>query len=139
MSDQQQTLSIPSLLLLAAFTALTIRYFFFTKPSTATPRANPRGANPADVEQVVTMFPQIGRREIIWDLQRNGGSVAATTERVLSRGGLDAVSGALLAIDPVDCTVSRADYEAVYSRRFRSSLLCLLLRRLVTLTRVRGR
>lgn len=67
------------------------------------------------------------------------GSVAATTERVLSRGGLDAVSGALLAIDPVDCTVSRADYEAVYSRRFRSSLLCLLLRRLVTLTRVRGR
>ena len=99
MSDQQQTLSIPSLVLLAAFTALTIRYFFFSKSSTSTPRANPRAANPADVEQVATMFPQIGRREIIWDLQRNGGSVAATTERILARGGLDAVSGALLAIE----------------------------------------
>ncbi|MCJ1314743.1 hypothetical protein MMC15_000055 [Xylographa vitiligo] len=32
------------------------------------------------------MFPQVGRREIIWDLQRNGGSVAATTERILGRG-----------------------------------------------------
>jgi coupling of ubiquitin conjugation to ER degradation protein 1 len=99
MSDQQQTLSIPSLLLLAAFTALTIRYFFFTKPSANTPSSNPRAANPAEVEQVATMFPQISRREIIWDLQRNGGSVAATTERILARGGLDAVSGPLLAID----------------------------------------
>lgn len=90
MSDQQQTLSIPSLLLLAAFTAITIRYFFFTNSSTTTPRTNPRTANPAHVEQIATMFPQIGRREIIWDLQRNGGSVAATTERILSRGGLDA-------------------------------------------------
>ncbi|KAL2040450.1 hypothetical protein N7G274_006893 [Stereocaulon virgatum] len=90
MSEQQQTLSIPSLLLLAAFTALTIRYFFFTKPSATTHRSNPRTANPADVEQVATMFPQISRREIIWDLQQNGGSVAATTERILARGGLDA-------------------------------------------------
>jgi len=91
MSDQQQTLSIPSLLLLAAFTALTIRYFFFTKSSTATPRGNPRAANPADVEQIAMMFPQIERRAIIWDLQRNGGIVAATTERILGRGGLDTV------------------------------------------------
>lgn len=91
MPDQQQTLSVPSLLLLAAFAALTIRYFFFTQPSTSSSRTNPRAANPADVEQIATMFPQIGRREIIWDLQRNGGSVNATTERILSRGGLDAV------------------------------------------------
>ena len=27
----------------------------------------------------------------MWDLQRNGGSVGATTERILSRGGLDMV------------------------------------------------
>lgn len=91
MPDQQQTLSVPSLLLLAAFAALTIRYFFFTQPSTSSPRTNPRAANPADVEQIATMFPQIGRREIIWDLQRNGGSVNATTERILGRGSLDPV------------------------------------------------
>ncbi len=91
MSDQQQTISVPSLLLLAAFTALTIRYFFFGKSSVSPSRTNPRAANPADIEQIATMFPQIGRREIIWDLQRNGGSVAATTERILSRGSLDQV------------------------------------------------
>lgn len=39
------------------------------------------------------MFPQIGRREIQWDLQRNGGSPAATTERILSGRGLEVVSG----------------------------------------------
>ena len=27
----------------------------------------------------------------MWDLQRNGGSVGATTERILSRGRLDMV------------------------------------------------
>ena len=91
MPDQQQTLSVPSLLLLAAFAAVTIRYFFFAKPSPSSPGPNPRAANPADVEQIAIMFPQIGRREIIWDLQRNGGSVNATTERILSRGFLDTV------------------------------------------------
>ncbi|CAF9935638.1 MAG: hypothetical protein HETSPECPRED_009854 [Heterodermia speciosa] len=35
------------------------------------------------------MFPQLDRRAIQWDLHRNGGSIAATTERVLSRGSLD--------------------------------------------------
>jgi len=100
MSDQQQTLSIPSLLLLAAFTALTIRYFFFTKSSTTAPRGNPRIANPADVEQIAMMFPQIERRAIIWDLQRSGGSAAATTERILGRGSLDTVSIAPNVLKP---------------------------------------
>ncbi|KAL9598062.1 MAG: hypothetical protein Q9219_004756 [cf. Caloplaca sp. 3 TL-2023] len=34
------------------------------------------------------MFPQLSRRDIQWDLQLNGGSVQATTERVLSGRGL---------------------------------------------------
>ena len=38
------------------------------------------------------MFPQVARRSIMWDLQRNGGSVAATTERILSGRGLEEVS-----------------------------------------------
>lgn len=95
MSDQQQqTLSIPSLLLLAALSALAVRYFFFTPASSSTTSTRSRTANPADVEQISQMFPQISRRDIMWDLQRNGGSVAATTERVLSRGTLDTVSRA---------------------------------------------
>ena len=111
MPDQQQTLSVPSLLLLAAFAALTIRYFFFAKATTSSSRTNPRAVNPADVEQIATMFPQIGRREIIWDLQQNGGSVNATTERILGRGSLDAVgySNLVLARVMSFLTVARAD------------------------------
>jgi hypothetical protein len=37
------------------------------------------------------MFPQLSRRDIAWDLQRNGGNAAATTERVLSGRPLDTV------------------------------------------------
>ncbi|RVX68660.1 hypothetical protein B0A52_07087 [Exophiala mesophila] len=35
------------------------------------------------------MFPQLSRRDIMWDLHRNRGSVQATTERVLTGRGLD--------------------------------------------------
>lgn len=48
--------------------------------------------NPAHVEQVAQMFPQLDRRTIMWDLQRNGGSVQATSERVLTGRGLEVVS-----------------------------------------------
>jgi coupling of ubiquitin conjugation to ER degradation protein 1 len=37
------------------------------------------------------MFPQLSTRDIMWDLQRNGGNVAATTERILTGRGLDTV------------------------------------------------
>lgn len=37
------------------------------------------------------MFPQLSRRDIAWDLSRNGGNVAATTERALS-GRVESVS-----------------------------------------------
>ncbi|KAF6224811.1 hypothetical protein HO133_010005 [Letharia lupina] len=116
MPDQQQTLSVPSLLLLAAFAALTIRYFFFTKPSTSSPRANPRAVNPADVEQIATMFPQIGRREIIWDLQRNGGSVNATTERILGRGRLDPPPPSFQPVIPAGATPSTANTTLAQSK-----------------------
>lgn len=38
----------------------------------------------AAVERIQQMFPQVDRRTILWDLQRNGGSIATTTERILS-------------------------------------------------------
>ncbi|KAL9639005.1 MAG: hypothetical protein Q9164_001206 [Protoblastenia rupestris] len=93
MSDNQ-TVSVPSLILLGVLSALAVRYFFFTptsqSPSGPRPR-NSRQANPHDVEQIATMFPQIPRRDIMWDLQRSGGNSAATTERILGTGGLETV------------------------------------------------
>lgn len=49
-------------------------------------------AREADIERIQQMFPQVPRRSIMWDLQRNGGNVVATTERVLSGRGLEVVS-----------------------------------------------
>lgn len=45
----------------------------------------------AAVEHIQQIFPYADRREIWWDLRRNGVNVANTTERILS-GRLDTVS-----------------------------------------------
>jgi len=50
------------------------------------------------VETVAAMFPQLSRRDIEWDLQRNGGSVQATTERVLRDGRLSLVRSQALFV-----------------------------------------
>lgn len=74
---------------------LAVKYFFFS--SAANPgqqsrnAANNVRAREADVERIQQMFPQVARRSIMWDLQRNGGNVVATTERVLSGRGLEVV------------------------------------------------
>lgn len=96
MSDNStQTLNIPSLLLVLVLLFLTVRYFFFAPSSR---RQQPAGSlrhgggpDPAQVDLIESMFPQFSRREIIWDLQRNGGSMPATTERILAGRGLDVV------------------------------------------------
>jgi CUE domain len=54
-------------------------------------RRNGQRFTPAQVEQITQVFPQLNRRDIMWDLQRNGGSVAATTERILGGRGLEPV------------------------------------------------
>lgn len=95
MSDpQQQTLNLPSLVFVVILVGLSIRYFFFSPSSATDTRSSNRGrgADPAQVDQVLQMFPQLNRRDIQWDLQRNGGSVQATTERVLGGRGLERVS-----------------------------------------------
>ncbi|KAL6717247.1 hypothetical protein ACLMJK_005162 [Lecanora helva] len=117
MSDRTQTVSIPSLVLLAAFTALTIRYFFFNKPASSASPTDQRSANPADVDQIASMFPQLNRREIMWDLQRNGGSVAATTERVLSRGGLEQPPPTFQPPMPAPSTPSTASSASVQPKQ----------------------
>lgn len=78
----EQTLNIPQLIAVVLVGFLAIRWFMSSGSQSNGSRAG-RQANPAHVEQIHQMFPQLDRRSIAWDLQQNGGSVQATTERVL--------------------------------------------------------
>ncbi|CDM31720.1 hypothetical protein DTO013E5_2018 [Penicillium roqueforti] len=92
MTDEEPSLNIPSLLTLAVVSYFVLRWFFNRDESSAGgSRGRGRGnvVDPAQVEQIAQMFPQLNTRDIMWDLQRNGGSVAATTERVLTGRGLE--------------------------------------------------
>ncbi|KAL3437253.1 hypothetical protein BDV09DRAFT_163349 [Aspergillus tetrazonus] len=108
MPDEEPTLNIPSLLTLAVVSFFVIRWFFKRDDDNSAlggSRGRARGnvVDPAQVEQISQMFPQLSTREIMWDLQRNGGNAAATTERVLSGRGLDAPPPSfqpLIAIPP---------------------------------------
>ncbi|KUJ10278.1 uncharacterized protein LY89DRAFT_596484 [Mollisia scopiformis] len=91
---EEQTINLPQLLILLLLGGLAIRYFFFaSSPTTSQTRsatsANNIRAREADVERIQQVFPQVSRRNIMWDLQRNGGNVVATTERILSGRGLE--------------------------------------------------
>lgn len=99
--SQQQTLNIPQLVAFLLISGLAIRWFFFSPSSSSSSVISSqsqgyrdRGGRRVDerhVEQVQAMFPQYGRREVMWELMRNGGSVQATTERILGGRGLDPV------------------------------------------------
>ncbi|KAH6631806.1 CUE domain-containing protein [Chaetomium tenue] len=104
-ADDQQ-INLPSLVAILVVSGLIIRYLFFTPPSAANGRSGAAGragaagtgaatassrdpgaqlrAREAAVEHIQQMFPQVDRRAALWDLQRSGGSVAATTERILA-------------------------------------------------------
>lgn len=94
MHDDEPSLNIPSLLALAVVSFFVIRWFFNRDDSSAgggRPRGRGNAVDPAQVEQISQMFPQLSTRDIMWDLQRNGGSAAATTERILTGRGLETV------------------------------------------------
>ncbi|KAH7053069.1 hypothetical protein B0J12DRAFT_718363 [Macrophomina phaseolina] len=100
MSDSGSTLNIPQLLVIIVVSFLIFRWYNSSPPAPAHQR--PTGArnaaprvNPAAVEQVSQMFPQLNRRDIMWDLSRNGNNIAATTERILSGTGLEVISTSL--------------------------------------------
>lgn len=97
MADEQQ-INVPSLVVILVLSGLIIRYFF-SKPSPSSggsgATAGRRAAGARDpavlarsreaaVERIQQMFPQVERRVILWDLQRTGGNIAATTERILA-------------------------------------------------------
>ncbi|KAK5660227.1 hypothetical protein OQA88_12761 [Cercophora sp. LCS_1] len=95
MANEQ--VNVPSLLVILLLSGLIVRYLFFTSPAgSARPGASgsaagsrPNGeaalrAREAAAERIQQMFPQVDRRTVLWDLQRTGGNVAATTERILA-------------------------------------------------------
>ncbi|KAF2824499.1 AMFR protein-like protein [Ophiobolus disseminans] len=88
----EQSINIPQVIVFLVVSFLAVRWYL-SKPAVAGTRAAPQRntprMNPAQIDHVAQMFPQLSRRDIAWDLQRNGGNVAATTERALSGRGLD--------------------------------------------------
>ncbi|KAH6659498.1 hypothetical protein BKA67DRAFT_529649 [Truncatella angustata] len=90
MADEQ--ISVSSLIFIVVISGLAIRYFFFSASSSsqtgqrqsARDAASAARAREAAVERIQQMFPQVDRRTILWDLQRTGGSVQSTTDRILS-------------------------------------------------------
>ncbi|KAI0202287.1 hypothetical protein F4808DRAFT_71485 [Astrocystis sublimbata] len=93
MAEEEQV-SFTSLVFIVVLGGLAIRYLFFTSstapgaPRTRDAAASTR-AREAAVERIQQMFPQLDRRTVLWELQRNSGNVAATTERILA-GNLNA-------------------------------------------------
>ncbi|KAF4994734.1 hypothetical protein FGRMN_5588 [Fusarium graminum] len=89
MSDDQ--ISLPYLIAILAVSGLIIRYLFFGGPSPPRAARSPEAflrSREVAVERIQQMFPQADRRSILWDLQRNGGNIQNTTERILA-GRLD--------------------------------------------------
>ncbi|UKZ73953.1 hypothetical protein TrVFT333_001607 [Trichoderma virens FT-333] len=86
MSDEQ--ISLPFFAIVLLVSGLIVRYLFFSgprpeRPPTRTAEQIFRSREVA-VQRIQQMFPQVERRSILWDLQRNGGNIQSTTERILA-------------------------------------------------------
>lgn len=83
-------ISLPYLLLIVIIAGAILRFLFFSSDAegaNSAQRHNPLNVlrtREAAVERIQQMFPQVDRRTILWDLQRNGGNIQATSERILS-------------------------------------------------------
>lgn len=91
MSNEQ--ISLPYFVAILVVFGLTIRYLFFGGPAPQRPARSPEAflrSREIAVDRIQQMFPQAERRSILWDLQRNGGNIQNTTERILA-GRLDTV------------------------------------------------
>jgi len=95
MANSEQV-NVPSLLVILALSGLIVRYLFFSTPASsraqqlASRESSTARNREAAVVQLQQMFPQVDRRTLLWDLQRTGGNIAATTDRVLA-GRLETV------------------------------------------------
>lgn len=91
--DNSQQISLPYLFVIIVLAGAIIRFLFFSSNPAPPPRSNPLNVlrtREAAVERIQQMFPQVDRRTILWDLQRNGGNIQATSERILA-GRIDTV------------------------------------------------
>ncbi|KXH57675.1 CUE domain-containing protein [Colletotrichum salicis] len=85
MANEQ--ISLPYLVMILLVTAFVIRFLFFSPAPPPAPRQSAAAVlrtREAAVERIQQMFPQVDRRTILWDLQRNGGNIQATSERILA-------------------------------------------------------
>ncbi|EGX49147.1 hypothetical protein TWF173_002961 [Orbilia oligospora] len=87
------SIGIPQLILCAIVAVLFYRYVLSPSQtpgaSGSASRRRPRAAvSQNDIESVRVMFPQISVAAIRWDLEKNGSSVSATTEKILNDGFL---------------------------------------------------
>jgi hypothetical protein len=94
----EQTLNIPQIIVFLAVTVLIIRWFFKAPPAGQPTSAANRAArlNPAQIDQLVQMFPQLDRRTAAWNLNRAGGNAQAMTETLLAGGALEQVRASFL-------------------------------------------
>jgi hypothetical protein len=79
----EQTLNIPQLIVFIIVSVLAIRWYLAKPAAAGTRPATANRAvriNPAHIDQIASMFPQLNRREIAWDLQRNRGYYGAGLE-----------------------------------------------------------
>ncbi|KAK5070036.1 hypothetical protein LTR64_001870 [Lithohypha guttulata] len=92
-ASDEATISYPSIAIVIGLAYLLYRYFTSSSSNGSDPSSsqsrNGLRFTQAQVDQVANMFPQLSRRDIMWDLQRNRGSVNATVERVLGGRSLD--------------------------------------------------
>ncbi|KAL7950298.1 ubiquitin system component cue domain-containing protein [Trichoderma barbatum] len=86
MSDEQ--ISLPFFAIVLLVSGLIVRYLFFSGPRPERPPARTAEqifrSREVAVQRIQQMFPQVERRSILWDLQRNGGNIQSTTERILA-------------------------------------------------------
>jgi len=88
-------LNVPQLAILLIVGILAVRWIFSSSGnSTATqgngrPMARGFRVDPRHVDAVAQMFPQLSRRDIMWDLHRNGGNIQMTIERLLAGRSLE--------------------------------------------------
>ena len=91
MATNADEINLGPFLLILVISVVAIRYFFF-KPSRAQQQAQRRAADPQATargreeaaQRILQIFPHVDRRSILWDLQRTGGNVDVTTERILT-------------------------------------------------------
>ena len=94
MAETETSVNIPQILAVALVGFFALRWFLNKSGSSTAPTGSgssgrPRRVDVTKVDQISSMFPQLDRRAIAWDLERNGGSVPATTDRILGGQGLD--------------------------------------------------